>query len=55
MFYLNDSCLVADKLPVAVAALLDMFTVILVGNHKPTKSQLAKLLGARKGMVRDLV
>ncbi|CAN0573763.1 unnamed protein product, partial [Laminaria digitata] len=55
VFYANDSCSVAKQLPLAAAALLDMFTVVLVGNHKPTTSQLRRLLGARKGMVRDLV
>ncbi|CAN0534723.1 unnamed protein product, partial [Laminaria digitata] len=34
---------------------IGQFTVVLVGNHKPTTSQLRRLLGARKGMIRDLV
>ncbi|CAN0377719.1 unnamed protein product, partial [Laminaria digitata] len=55
VFYANDSCSVAKQLPLAAAGLLDMFTVVLVGNHKPTTSQLRRLLGARKGMVRGLV
>ncbi|CAM9418929.1 unnamed protein product, partial [Laminaria digitata] len=40
VFYANDSCAVAKQLPFAAAWLLDMFTVVLVGNHKPTTSQL---------------
>ncbi|CAN0572860.1 unnamed protein product, partial [Laminaria digitata] len=45
----------SNTLPLAPAGLLDTFTVVLVGNHNPTTSQLRRLLGARKGMVRGLV
>eukprot|EP00904_Undaria_pinnatifida_P011183 jgi/Undpi1/7195/HiC_scaffold_22.g09669.m1 len=32
-----------------------MFTIVLAGKNKPTASQLKRLLGARKHMVRDLI
>ncbi|CAN0404449.1 unnamed protein product [Laminaria digitata] len=44
VFYANDSCSVAKQLSLTAARLLDMFTVVLVGNHKPTTSQLRMLL-----------
>ena len=43
-FYANDSCSVEKQLPLAAAGLLDMFTVVLVWNHKSTTSQLRMLL-----------
>ncbi|CAN0511129.1 unnamed protein product, partial [Laminaria digitata] len=44
VFYANDSCSVAKQLPLAAAGLLGMFAVVIVGNHKPTTSQLRMLL-----------
>ena len=55
MFYASDSCSVGKELPLAATGLLDMITIVLAGKGKPTGSQLKRLLGARKHMVRDLV
>lgn len=55
VFYASDSASVAEELPMAATGLLDMFTVILVGRRKPSPAQLARLLGARKHMVPDMI
>ena len=55
VFYTNDSCSVGQELPLAATGLLDMFTIVLAGKNKSTASQLKRLVGARKHMVRDLI
>ena len=42
-------------MPLAATGLLDMITIVLAGKRKPTESQLKRLLGARKNMMRDLI
>ncbi|CAN0433077.1 unnamed protein product, partial [Laminaria digitata] len=55
VFYASDSCSVAQELPLAATGLMDMISTVLAGKGKPTESQLKRLLGARKHMVRDLI
>ena len=55
VFYTNDSCSAGQELPLAATGLLDMSTIVLAGENKPTASQLELLLGARKHMVRDQI
>ena len=55
VFDTNDSCSVGQEFPLAVTGWLDMLTIVLSGKNKPTASQLKRLLGARKHMVRDLI
>lgn len=54
VFYASNSCSVGKKLPLAATGVLDILTVVLAGKGKPTGSQLERLLGARKHMVRGL-
>ena len=55
VFHTNDSYYFGQELPLAPTGLLDMFTIVLAGNNKPTSSQLKRLLRAREHMVRDLI
>ncbi|CAN0076546.1 unnamed protein product, partial [Ectocarpus sp. 13 AM-2016] len=54
VFYANNSSSVATELPLAATGLLDMITVVLAGKKKPKTSDLGRLLGARKSMIRDI-
>ncbi|CAM9698129.1 unnamed protein product, partial [Ectocarpus fasciculatus] len=55
VFYANNSSSVATELPLAATGLLDMITVVLAGEKKPKPSDLGRLLGARKSMIRDII
>ncbi|CAB1106336.1 unnamed protein product [Ectocarpus sp. CCAP 1310/34] len=55
VFYANNSSSVATELPLAATGLLDMITVVLAGKKKPKTSDLGRLLGARKSMIRDII
>jgi hypothetical protein len=55
VFYASDSCSVGQELPLAATGLLDMISMVLARKGKPTESQLKRLLGARKHVVRDLI
>ena len=44
-----------QELPLAATGLLDMIIIVLAGKNKPTASQLIRLLGPRKHMVRELI
>ncbi|CAM9280867.1 unnamed protein product, partial [Ectocarpus sp. 12 AP-2014] len=55
VFYANNSSSVANELPLAVTGLLDMIAVVSAGKKKPRPSDLGRLLGARKSMIRDMI
>ncbi|CAN0022133.1 unnamed protein product, partial [Ectocarpus sp. 6 AP-2014] len=55
VFYANNSSSVANELPLAATGLLDMITVVLAGKKKPKPSDLGRLLGARKSMIRAII
>ncbi|CAB1114899.1 unnamed protein product [Ectocarpus sp. CCAP 1310/34] len=55
VFYAKNSSSVATELPLAATGLLDMITVVLAGKKKPKTSDLGRLLGARKSMIRDII
>ncbi|CAB1107564.1 unnamed protein product [Ectocarpus sp. CCAP 1310/34] len=54
VFYANSSS-VANELPLAVTGLVDMITVVLAGKKKRRPSDLGRLLGARKSMIKDTI
>ncbi|CAM9569145.1 unnamed protein product, partial [Ectocarpus sp. 4 AP-2014] len=55
VLYAKNSSSVANELPLEVTGLPDMITVVLAGKQKPKLSDLGRLLGARKSIIRDII